>query len=222
MKRAIIIMAKVPTAGTVKTRLEPFLSPAQCASLARAFLRDAETKARSVCDRTILAFSPADQIEALKNITHSKNLLVKQTGENLGERMSDAFEFAFAHDSDAVVMIGTDSPTFPPEFIVEAFAALERDADIALGRSADGGFYLIGLGRSHPEIYENVCWSTASVFEQTAANAERLGLRLFRLPDWYDVDTPEDFSTLQHEMLAEEKARRIAPETFRWLKGLKS
>ena len=218
MKRAIIIMAKVPVAGTVKTRLQPFLSAEKCAELAAVFLQDAEAKAKSVCENTILAYAPAGQKNVLENTLRGENILVAQTGANLGERMSNAFEFAFAQRSDAVVMIGTDSPTFPVEFIGQAFEFLETNAEIVLGKAADGGFYLIGLRQNHPTLFENVGWSGSSVFEQTVENAERLKLRLREISAWYDVDTPDDFLFLRDEMASDEQARRRAPATYQWLR----
>ena len=130
--------------------------------------------------------------------------------------MSNAFKFAFAQNSDAVVVIGTDSPTFPAEFLEEAFEFLEADSDIVMGKSEDGGFYLIGLRKIHSGLFENVAWSSPKVFEQTARNAERLNLRLSQIENWYDVDTPADLVFLRKEMLTNEKMRECAPETFRW------
>ena len=116
MKRAITSMAKVPVAGTVKTRLQPFLTATQCAELAAAFLRDAESRAKIVCDDTILAYSPADQRAVLENLLSFENILIEQTGADLGARMCVAFEFAFAREKDSsVLMIGTDTPTVPAE-----------------------------------------------------------------------------------------------------------
>src|SRR5215203_3644483 len=110
MKSTIIIMAKLPTAGTVKTRLHSVFSPEKCAALARAFLLDTIAKAQTVCKNVILAYAPAGERELLENMVSPRIVLVEQIGENLGERMAQAFEFACAADS-AVVMIGTDSTT---------------------------------------------------------------------------------------------------------------
>ncbi|MCA1625675.1 MAG: TIGR04282 family arsenosugar biosynthesis glycosyltransferase [Acidobacteria bacterium] len=218
MKRAIIIMAKVPVAGTVKTRLQPFLTPEQCAELAAAFLQDAENKAKTICKKIILAYSPANERDALENILQTKNILVEQKGDNLGERMSNAFKFAFGRGSDAVVMIGTDSPAFAAEFIEQAFEFLETDSDLVLGKAADGGFYSIGLRKFVPRLFDGVAWSTDSVYEQIVKNAERLGLgKLSVLPRCYDVDTPDDFFVLRDEMLVVTEIQKRAPATYQWL-----
>lgn len=220
MNRAIIIMTKAPVAGTVKTRLHPILSPEKCAELAAAFLLDAAGKAQTVCSKKIIAFSPSGKRDELKAFLQSEHLFIEQTGADLGERMFDAFEFAFEQNSDSVVMIGTDSPTFPADYIEQAFANLEK-ADAVLGKTTDGGFYLVGLRRLRKEIFENVEWSTAQTFEQTKRNFERLNYNLREIPPWYDVDNPEDLRKLFTEFQTDERARKIAPRTFEWLTNQK-
>lgn len=210
-------MAKVPVAGTVKTRLQPFLSPRQCAELAAAFLRDAAAKAKSVCENTILAYAPADRKNSLENSLRDENTLVGQIGATLGERMTNAFEFAFGRDSDAVLMIGTDSPLVPAAFLRQAFELLERGADVVLGKTADGGFYAVGLRKNQPRLFENVAWSSERVFRQTARNAARIKLRLAQIPESFDVDALPDLAVLRAAMLADETTRRHAPQTYEWL-----
>jgi len=216
MKRAVIIMTKVPIAGMVKTRLQPFFSPEKCAELAAVFLRDAENKVKTGCDKRIIAFSPQDKRTELESFLQYKHECIEQAGADLGERMFNAFEFAFAQNSDSVVMIGTDSPTFPPGFIAQAFEYLER-ADAVLGKTADGGFYLIGLRKSDGRIFEAVEWSSAQTFEQTHDNILSLNFSLREIPAWYDVDEPQDLQKLFEEFQENEAARETAPKTFEWL-----
>ena len=207
-------MAKIPLAGLVKTRLQPFLAPEQCAELAAAFLRDTVKKARSVCLNTILAYSPAAEPNAPDEFTLPDLVSIKQTGADLGEKMFNAFSFVFERNSDSkTVMIGTDSPTFPAKYIARTFALLESDSDAVLGKSADGGFYLIGLRNSAPHIFTNVKWSSSLVYEQITANIKNFKT----VPDWYDVDTPDDLIRLRAELRNDAAARTNAPETFRWL-----
>ena len=214
MKSTIIIMAKVPRAGNVKTRLQPFLLPAQCVSLSEAFLEDAINKAQSRANDLIIAFSPNSERDYFAKFENNKFMLIAQKGENLGEKMFNAFQFAFANNSDAVVMIGTDSPTFPAEFIDSAFENL-KNADAILGETEDGGFYLIGLRTLRKEIFADVEWSSAKTFEQTTQNIENIQLKLLHLPIWFDVDFPKDLVKLRDDMM---KNSDIAPKTFHWLK----
>jgi rSAM/selenodomain-associated transferase 1 len=218
MKRAIIIMAKAPLAGTVKTRLQIRLSAEQCAELAACFLRDAINKAGTLKNqRLIIAYSPAAEIDYFRRLGDEKTSFAEQKGDNLGEKMFSAFEFAFARDSDAAVMIGTDSPTFPADFIEQAFGFLETNADAVLGKTSDGGFYLIGLRKPDAGIFKAVEWSSAKAFEQTRENIMKLNWRLREVPGWYDIDEPKDLEQLKNEFLHNENARKRAPQTFEWI-----
>jgi len=209
-------MAKVPIAGTVKTRLQPFLSAEQSATLAECFLRDTVNKAKILSNELIIAYTPVEKLDVLLAILSNEQIFIEQIGANLGDKMSRAFEFAFSQNSDAVVMIGTDSPTFPAQFITQAFEMLS-ETDAVLGETADGGFYLIGLQKLKREIFKLVEWSSPKTFEQTARNIENLGLRLSLLPNWYDVDTPDDLKRLKKDL---SKSSSIAPKTFKFLKSL--
>ena len=214
MKRAVIIMTKVPTAGNVKTRLQPFLSSDECTALSEAFLQDAVNKAKSVCENVILAYSPQAEMDSLSSLLPAESIFVEQTGNDLGEKMFNAFAFAFGQKSDAVVMIGTDSPTIPFDFIEQAFEFLETNSDVVLGKTEDGGFYLIGLRKLEKAIFESVAWSSTETFEQVFENIHRLRLHLREVPSWYDVDEREDFEKLREEILHNKNAQRRAPETY--------
>lgn len=209
-------MAKVPVAGTVKTRLQPRLTAEQCADLAACFLRDAVSKINSLKIKLIIAYSPFEKREVLAEIVPDEHNFIEQKGTNLGEKMFHAFEFAFSNNSDSVVMIGTDSPTFPADFIGQAFENLSK-ADAVLGAAIDGGFYLIGLRSLKREIFENVEWSSPRTFEQTARNIEKANLKLALLPVWHDVDTPADLKRLQQDLA---KNPIAAPETFEFVREI--
>lgn len=210
-------MAKVPRAGNVKTRLQPFLSPEECRALAEAFLADAIQKTRNLCDQLIVAFAPAVEKDYFAKFAVENLTLIEQTGADLGEKISAAFEFALSDGADAkALMIGTDSPTFPPAYIEDAFRALDEESGIVLGESADGGFYLIGLRKTSPRLLDNIEWSSPRVFGQIVGNIEALPLELKLLPEWFDVDTPEDLRRLREEILCSERMRNDAPQTFQW------
>jgi len=216
MKKVIIIMAKVPIAGTVKTRLQPFLSAEQSATLAECFLRDAVSKAKSLSNELIIAYTPVEKRDVLLTTLPNEQIFIEQKGANLGGKMFHAFEFAFSQNSDAVVMIGTDSPTFPAQFITQAFEMLS-ETDAVLGETADGGFYLIGLQKLEKEIFEAVEWSSPKTFNQTVQNIENLGLKFSLLPNWYDIDMPDDLKRLKKDL---SKNPSIAPKTFEFLESL--
>lgn len=217
MKKSIIIMAKVPVAGRVKTRLQPQLTPAGSAALAAAFLHDAVTKAQTVTDEITVAYTPAASKKELESILPHKPFLIEQTGDNLGERIFNAFDHAFREGAAAVVMTGTDSPTFPADHIEQAFEFLEIETDAVLGKTEDGGFYLIGLRRLERGIFENVRWSSPETFEQVWQNIMDAGWHLREVPGWYDVDEPGDLAQLRRELICNKNARRRAPRTFDWI-----
>ena len=164
MKRAIIIMAKVPRAGNVKTRLQPFFTPAQSAEFAACLLRDTIEKVKALPHKLIMAFSPESERSFFDEFSLTETLFHAQSGKDLGEKIFNAFEFAFRQNVDSAVMIGTDSPTFPPEYIEQSFKYLGNSADAVLGKTTDGGFYLIGLRHLKREIFVNVEWSSEKTF----------------------------------------------------------
>ena len=206
-------MAKVPTAGTVKTRLQPFFSPEQCAQLAECFLLDTVSKAECLRNQIIIAYTPLENLDILRRKLPSQKTFIEQKGASLGDRMFNAFQFAFSQDPGATVMIGTDSPTFPSEFLQQAFENL-RENDAVLGETEDGGFYLIGLRTPRKEIFKNVQWSSPQTFGQTVGNIKKLGLKLSLLPICFDVDLPADVEKLRKNLV---ETRTIAPLTFDWL-----
>lgn len=217
MTQAIIIMAKVPRAGKVKTRLQTILSPAQCAGLAECFFLDTFEKLKNLQRHLIIAFTPERSF--FEKFAAPETLFVEQTGSDLGEKMFNAFDFAFRRNSDAsVVMLGTDSPTVPAKYVEKAFENL-KTADAVLGETADGGFYLIGLRRLKPEIFAGVDWSSEKTFRQTKENIARANLSLKELPLFYDVDTPADLETLRANFAQSEISRAAAPRTFQWLQN---
>ncbi len=218
---AVIIMVKAPRAGEVKTRLMPPLSGAQAASLAACFARDVLAKAASVVPDIIVAYAPADGRTLLETIfSHAGLTWIEQRGADLGARLSAVVARASARGFSPLIIVGTDSPTLPSSFIETARDALASgETDITLGPTDDGGYYLVGLARPVAGIFHNVAWSTPRAYQQTAANAARLNLKLLRLPDWYDVDTPPDLLRLREEIFNDPAARRRAPATYRWLRA---
>ncbi len=117
-----------------------------------------------------------------------------------------------------LLLTGTDSPTLPPSFLQMALDALGADqADVVLGPTDDGGYYLLGLREPVPHLFDEIAWSTLCVYEQTTTNTKRLGLRVHSLPVWYDVDTSEDLLRLRRELAATAAARSRAPATYHWL-----
>jgi rSAM/selenodomain-associated transferase 1 len=209
-------MTKVPVAGRVKTRLQPALTPGQSAELSVAFLQDAENKASKITENLYVAVSPFDERDGIEPILQHNPILIEQKGTDLGEKMRNAFKFVFDRGAEAVLMIGTDSPTFPTDYLEQAFEFLEIETDVVLGKAEDGGFYLIGLRKFDPRIFEKVEWSSTDTFEQIWENVMDLELHLREVPSWYDVDEPGDLEKLRQELLHNENTQKRAAKTFEW------
>jgi rSAM/selenodomain-associated transferase 1 len=214
-------MVKAPRAGAVKTRLVPPLTGAEAASLAAAFARDTVAAVRRVVRETVVAYAPDDGRATLEALLDGEGLLwLAQRGEDLGERIESAASYAFERRVGPVVVVGTDSPTLPPSFVSRAVASLSAgESDVALGPTDDGGYYLVGLREPFGNLFRHVEWSTPRAYRQTASNASRLGLRVLKLPRWYDVDTRADLLRLRDDIISDEEARARAPHTTEWLRA---
>lgn len=196
MKRCLIIFAKEPEIGKVKTRLSSELPQAQCLRLYRKFLRYTIELARNInCSDRIIAYDAYNkEPNYLKKIA-SDFQFYRQKGNNLGERMFNAF-MAVASDNVKIIIMGSDSPGLPKSCINKAFSELSRN-DLALGPTYDGGYYLIGMKKPCREIFKGIKWSSSTVFENTLKKAKRLGKKVVVLGPWYDIDRPEDLKYLR-------------------------
>jgi len=201
LKRAVIVMAKEPRPGLVKTRLVPALSPGQAAALYRAFLLDVLETTRAVPRADLFCFvHPARAADWFREQAGPAWRVEAQVGSLLSERMIAAFDELFRRGYGAVVMRNSDSPTLPHAAITAALDALESGSDVALGPDLGGGYYLVGLTRPRPELFRGVAMSTSSVIDETKRRARELRLTLHEAPRWLDVDTPEDLALLRDQL----------------------
>lgn len=213
----LIVMAKYPQEGKVKTRLSPFLSASQAAQLAMCFLKDTLKKAEKLNIKLIVAFSPAESFSDFSTIVSKSTILIEQAGDSLGERINNAFKFAFECNFSPIVMMGTDSPTFPTTEIEKALKLL-NETECVFGVTQDGGFYLVGLNQFLPDIFENVEWSSSRTLADCLQNARLiLGNEPKFVGDWFDVDEPSDLVKLFKEFLTNKEFFQIAPRTAEWL-----
>jgi rSAM/selenodomain-associated transferase 1 len=210
-------MAKAPLAEQVKTRLiggeiaglsRP-LNGEDAADLYAAFLSDTFAALEDLVEereslRLVLAYTPVGEEEAFEKVEREGSLMLAQRGEDLGARLTNCFSDLFEMGYERVVIIGGDSPTLPMEIVEHAFDSLDDAQSVVLGPTVDGGYYLIGLQQLHSSLFEGVAWSSPQVLAQTRERIAQAKLTLLELPEWYDVDTPEDVTRLQAE-LAEDK-----------------
>ncbi|MFF4544026.1 TIGR04282 family arsenosugar biosynthesis glycosyltransferase [Streptomyces sp. NPDC001435] len=192
---AVLIMAKPPRPGTVKTRLHPLLGPQRCAHLQAQLIEHALDTARSTGHRTYLAYAPADHpsAHALGPPLPAGTRTLCQRGTDLGERLTLAVTDAFADGAGPLLVIGTDAPTLTRDHLIDALSTLES-RDAVLGPALDGGYYLIGMGAPHTELFalDPAWWSTDKVLTTTLELAGEAGLRTGLLAPLRDLDTPED------------------------------
>jgi len=147
------------------------------------------------CDR-ILAGSPTSRHPFFKAMeARFKVTLWEQRGEDVGVRMGNVFQEGLASAYHALVIVGTDIPGISAQLVTQAFSAL-RNHDVVLGPTSDGGYYLIGLRRAVPELFQDMPWSTDHVCELTKRKAQALGLSMALLPPLRDVDTIEDLQAI--------------------------
>ncbi len=178
--------------GQVKTRLCPPLTEQEAADLYEAFLSDALESyscqnAFGFAEPVALRLYVVGTEKLPRGLVPERITIHEQKGEGLGSRMLRAFVETFAAGFERIVILGTDHPTLPLEFVGEAFRALEAPFTVVLGPSEDGGFYLLGSNELYPSLFD-MAYSHSAVFQDTLARVVAEGARPVVLPAWFDVD----------------------------------
>ena len=193
------LFAKYWQPGMVKRRLAASIGDYNASQVYYECLKIILSRLENVCTERVLAYTPASQHAEFVKLSAVGWTLQVQSDGNLGERMFDFFSSAWDEGGERVVLMGSDSPTLPVQYVHDAFAALQR-AEVVLGPTSDGGYYLIGLSRSNRHLFEEIQWSTSRVWGQTIEILERLGCSYETLPKWYDVDNHSDLIRLSREL----------------------
>ena len=215
MNDCLIVFAKEPEIGRGKVRLSDELSQDQCLALYKAFLKDTLRLAETLeCNIKMLAYDITAGAPGYLKRIDGNFILYRQEGNDLGQRMHNAFKFSSKVNSRQTVIIGSDSPNLPADYLKEAFWRLDT-FDIVLGPCYDGGYYLVGLNTSCLEIFQDVKWSSESVFENTVENAVSLGKKIAILPEWYDIDDLDGLERLKQDL---KKDNNTAVWTRKFLK----
>lgn len=200
--RLTAIFTKRPVAGLVKTRLCPPLGPEEAAHLADGMLRDVIARCLACpAFRTALFHTPPADRAWFKAAFPELRDLRPQHGSGLAERLANAFDEALGDlGTRTLVAIGSDQPLVGTGRVVEAHEALEDGADLVLGPDLGGGYYLVGLRESHPELFTEVAMSSAGMCAATVELAEARGLTVRMLEVGYDVDVKADLKRLRKDL----------------------
>ena len=214
MNASLIVVAKKPEPGSTKTRLCPPFTPESAAEFYGCLMRDTLALAAKVrgVDLT-LAYTPSSAIDYFQELVPDGFRLIPQNGAHLGERLSNALKYHLERGYRKAVIMNSDGPTLPPARLKEALDELDH-ADVTLGMGHDGGYYLIGIKRHHPQLFQDIAWSTERVIPQTLEACRRLNLNVHCLAEWYDVDVEADLKRLRRDLA---KNPASAPHTRAFL-----
>lgn len=200
--RRLLLFARRPLLGRVKTRLSPPLSAEQVLSLYRAFLTDQA----SFLQRLGNCCSPEVWLDGRWSPGRddpfaAAGLPLREQGQgDLGARLLHAFGRCHLEGAGAVVTIGADSPTLPEQFVHDAFSALEQGADAVAAPAIDGGYVLIGMRQPQAALFDDIPWSSPDVMRVTSERAAAAAIDLRMLDPWYDVDEPGALARLARDV----------------------
>jgi len=222
--RVLVIMAKAPKPGAVKTRLASSLSPATVTAFYCCLLEDTLALARSLRDVQVAIMCPDSDVNHLAQLAGSQTSVVAQKGEGLAAGLTSVFaHFAPDHKKEdhrsgahqrRIIAFNSDSPHLPRSVLEGAFATLAAH-DVVVGPTHDGGYYLVGAKASHPTLFAGDGMGTRSALEKLLSHAQTLALSVGFADRFYDIDVAEDLTLLAEELRL---APARAPRTAAWLK----
>jgi rSAM/selenodomain-associated transferase 1 len=212
--RVLVIMAKAPRPGAVKTRLTPSLSPEVVTDFYRCLLDDTLELAWSLGDVEVAIMCPDSDVNELAQLAGKDVSVVPQKGEGLAAGLTSVFAH-FAEDHQRrTIAFNSDSPHLPRSVLEDAFETLAAH-DVIVGPTDDGGYYLVGAKASHPALFASDGMGTSTALERLLSNALALELSVGFSDPFYDIDVADDLTRLAAELSL---APGRAPRTARWLK----
>ncbi len=212
--RTLVVMAKAPRPGEVKTRLAPSLSPKAVTALYCCLLDDTLALARSLGDVEVAIMCPDTDVNQLARLADNQANVVAQKGEGLAAGLTSVFaHFAEGHQRRTIAF-NSDSPHLPRSVLEDAFETLAAQ-DVVVGPTHDGGYYLVGAKASHPTLFAHDGMGTSSALERLLSRARALELSVGFAAPFYDIDVADDLTRLAAELRL---APARAPRTAQWLK----
>ncbi len=217
-KSKLLVFAKAPLPGQAKTRLSPPLKSEEAATMAEAFLLDTLEMIETIKlnAEKIIYYTPKTAANYFSHLRSGNWQFKPQQGRSLKMKITNAFRIEIENNDQPVIIIGSDSPTLPPQYLEEALIKL-RSTDLVVGPALDGGFYLIGINKFYPELLKPVILSKPESCEKLLESADRIGLTFKKLPEWYDIDRFEDLKRINS--LVSIKYGFAAPRTKTLLAG---
>lgn len=187
---ALIIFIKNPVLGKVKTRLAKSIGDQKALDIYQHLIKITQTVSlQSTCNRYLFY---SDFVDRTDNWPENKFLKHLQIGDDLGQRMQHAFEFVFKLGHSKALIIGSDCPTITAQHLQEAETSLDKN-EVAFGPSEDGGYYLLGMKKLIPQLFENQPWSTNVILQNAIDELKQLQLNYQLLTTLNDIDTLEDW-----------------------------
>jgi uncharacterized protein len=199
---AIGIFCKTPAAGFSKTRLSPPLRPEDCSAISACFIRDLASTIDSLGGNVApyAVYTPLGTEPALRALLPPSFRLLPQCEGEFGTRLTHAIGELLAVGHAGAMLVNADSPTLPVSILQAAVNALQREDAVVLSPSFDGGYTLVGLSRPHPEVFEDIPWSTSHVYRITLQRAAGINVPIVNVPGWYDIDDNETLQLLKAEL----------------------
>jgi uncharacterized protein len=211
--RTLVIMAKAPRLGSVKTRLAEGLSLQAVTELYRCLLNDTIALAQSLDHVDVAIMCPAHDVEDLSQAVAKTVPIIPQTGQGLAAGLASVFAHFAAPGHQRIIAFNSDSPHLPASLLESAFDVLEA-CDLVVGPTHDGGYYLVGAKASHPGLFMSDGMGTANALEALLTRAHSLGLSVHVTDPFYDIDVAEDLTQLANEL---QRTPGKAPRTAKWL-----
>jgi uncharacterized protein len=210
----LVIMAKAPRLGAVKTRLFASFSPAAVTNFYCCLLEDTLTLARSLSNVEVAIMCPEADVGELAKLAGGQTNVVAQTGNGLAAGLTSVFAHFASGDRRRTIAFNSDSPHLPRRVLEAAFETLVSH-DMVVGPTHDGGYYLVGAKAYHPALFANDGMGTTSALERLLVRAGDLNLSVGFAAPFYDVDVADDMTRLAAELRADSSR---APRTAEWLK----
>jgi uncharacterized protein len=216
--RVLVIMAKAPRRGAVKTRLVASLSPEAVTAFYCCLLDDTLALARSLDNVEVAIMCPNADVSELTQLAGREASIIAQKGEGLAAGLTSVFAHFAEGRQRRTIAFNSDSPHLPRSVLEGAFETLAAH-DVVVGPTLDGGYYLVGAKASHPTLFAGDGMGTSSALERLLLRAQTLELCVGFADPFYDVDVADDLTRLAAEL---RQAPARAPRTAQWLKEWES